>query len=318
MRRTRLPGWRRDVHPGFYYHQGIRASIAFSVVIILFGVIFFRDLVAHLSFPSEELYALREYIKNNRLVWFTYLIYSAIAAGIAYVLSSHLGLLNSGDSCEEIEFPQHRQPSFPSDIDIATLLPQHSQDSSDVSRDYDLTSIEPLAFEKLVSNLLQIQQRRVVEIGGSGPDGGIDLIVDRFKSSPIAVQCKKYYRQKINVSQMRSFIGAMRDGGFDSGIFVTLKGFTTEAQATAQRHRIELWDSTYIHTLIENNRELLNDETLLILNARNPTCPKCNATMITRRAKKGRFAGLLFWACPRRQCQSTYPYGNERRTGHYS
>ncbi len=67
-------------------------------------------------------------------------------------------------------------------------------------------------------------------IGGRGPDGGIDLIVEHH-GTKIAVQCKRYHPKKnpILIEPVRALIGSCSQYKCDFGIFITTSWFTKPA-----------------------------------------------------------------------------------------
>lgn len=64
-------------------------------------------------------------------------------------------------------------------------------------------------FERLVSEAYRQQGYQVMERGGAGPDGGVDLELKRG-SETFLVQCKQWRAQKVGVDVVRELYGVWR------------------------------------------------------------------------------------------------------------
>ena len=100
-----------------------------------------------------------------------------------------------------------------------------------------LRSIDWFQFEKLVGLVYRKLGYTVTRRGGANPDGGIDLIIEK-DGQKTAVQCKQWKTWNVGVKAVREFLGALADAGLQSGIFITLCGYTAEAKQLAQKHGI--------------------------------------------------------------------------------
>ena len=65
-------------------------------------------------------------------------------------------------------------------------------------------------FEGLVAEAFRQQGYRVVERGGDGPDGGVDLEL-HMGSDKYLVQCKQWKSQKVGVAIVRELYGVMAE-----------------------------------------------------------------------------------------------------------
>lgn len=122
-----------------------------------------------------------------------------------------------------------------------------------------LAQMLPYDFQELVGELLTAMGYHVAWIAPPGKDGGIDVIAynDPLGSRPprIKVQVKRNANSpRIDVTGLRSFMAVLGDD--DVGLFVSLSGFTKDADLEArQSHRritllettklVELWTSHY-------------------------------------------------------------------------
>lgn len=110
-----------------------------------------------------------------------------------------------------------------------------------------LKSINPYDFQQLVADLLKAMGYFVAWVAPPGKDGGVDIVahVDPLgtRNPRIKVQVKRYGSSKIDVDGVRSFLALINED--DVGLFVTLAGFTKDAESFArsqERRKITLVD----------------------------------------------------------------------------
>lgn len=96
-------------------------------------------------------------------------------------------------------------------------------------------------FERLVGEAYRRQGFVVEEVGGSAPDGGIDLLLHRGGTKTI-VQCKRWKTAQIGVSLIREFYGVTVAEKAERGIFVTTGTYTADALAFARGRPFDLVD----------------------------------------------------------------------------
>lgn len=165
-------------------------------------------------------------------------------------------------------------------------------------------------FEVLIGEAFRRKGYAVVETGGGGPDGGIDLVLRKPVTNgneTYVVQCKHWKAQKVGVDVVRELYGVMAARGAAGGFLVTSGRFTTEAMAFAQGRNVRLVDGARLKELLEVARtggpgkaatvrdEQANAEMTMVV------CPLCSSAMVRRVAKRGPNAGEQFYGC------STYP-----------
>ena len=136
--------------------------------------------------------------------------------------------------------------------------------------------------------------------GGGKPDGGIDLVIEK-DGQRSAVQCKQWKTWNVGVKAVREFLGALTDAGIQKGIFITLRGYSGDANQLAEKHGIEIVNETVLVRMLDATNARFDAETLNILCDTRKFCPKCESEMILRTAGKGSNAGSRFWGC------SSYP-----------
>ncbi|MCV2419288.1 restriction endonuclease [Paucibacter sp. DJ2R-2] len=165
-------------------------------------------------------------------------------------------------------------------------------------------------FEVLVGEALRLQGYTVVELGGGGPDGGVDLVLSKGKEQ-FLVQCKQWKAFKVGVTVVRELYGVMAAKGAAGGFVVTSGRFTADAVAFANGRNVKLVDGERLLVLIKQARQSLAEGHSRAAttskmakepaSARSHVCPGCGAPMLVRTAKKGANVGAQFWGC------STYP-----------
>ncbi|MHB1114849.1 MAG: restriction endonuclease [Acidovorax defluvii] len=180
-------------------------------------------------------------------------------------------------------------------------------------------------FELLVGEAYRLQGYRVAEIGGGGPDGGVDLVLVKG-SEKFFVQCKQWKAYKVGVTTVRELYGVMAAKGATGGFVVTSGRFTADAKDFAQGRNIELVDGPRLFAMIQQARstqgqlEATHRETpssmgspepqprtaapvpqATVKAGAQPECPRCGAAMALRTARQGANTGNTFWGC------TTYP-----------
>ncbi len=168
-------------------------------------------------------------------------------------------------------------------------------------------------FEMLVGESFRREGFKIVERGGDGPDGGVDLVLsrpDRNGAERYLVQCKHWRALKVGVGVVREFYGAMAAEGAAGGYVVTSGRFTDEARAFASGRNVKLVDGPDLRKLIATAKATSaagdprapaksvptnpnRAEPALSV----PACPICGKPMVRRMASRGAKAGRPFWGC---------------------
>lgn len=111
-----------------------------------------------------------------------------------------------------------------------------------------LAVMPPYDFQDLVAGLLQGMGYHVTFVSPPGPDQGIDIIAHTdplgIQDPRIKVQVKRRSQDRTSADGIRSFLAIL--GENDAGIFVSLGGFTSEAEREAraqERRKIMLIDA---------------------------------------------------------------------------
>lgn len=157
-------------------------------------------------------------------------------------------------------------------------------------------------FELLVAEAFRRKGFKVVENGGGGADGGIDLILQKNGKKSI-VQCKRWRTISIGVTYIRELYGVMAGVQANDCIFVSSGNYTAEARLFAEEKPIWLIDGAELLELVGavQLESSLNPTVNAQIKPTTPTCPICSSAMIKRTARKGNNAGNEFWGC------STFP-----------
>ncbi|MBV7582156.1 restriction endonuclease [Pseudomonas sp. PDM33] len=157
-------------------------------------------------------------------------------------------------------------------------------------------------FELLVGETFRRKGFSVVEKGGNGPDGGVDLVL-HLGADKYLVQCKQWKAIKVGVTVIREFFGVMTAEGAAGGFVVTSGNYTKDAKAFAQGRNIQLVDGTLLRRWIaqrSDSSQVVSAYPLMGGSSAQPvapSCPICNSAMILRTAKQGVNLGKKFWGC---------------------
>jgi hypothetical protein len=160
-----------------------------------------------------------------------------------------------------------------------------------------LRKIDWFQFEKLMELIYQHQGFSVKRFGGANPDGGIDLIIES-PTEKFAVQCKQWKTWQVGVQPIREFLGALTDRKIEKGIFVTLKGYSRDAEQLADKHGIQILAEPDLIKMIEASGLIYSREISSLLSDSRKFCPKCENELVLRNPKRD---GRPFWGC------STFP-----------
>lgn len=180
-------------------------------------------------------------------------------------------------------------------------------------------------FELLVGEAYRQRGYKVLERGGNGPDGGVDLVL-RKGAEVTVVQCKQYRSTRVGVAIVRELFGAMTAEGASEGKVVSLGTFTADARSFARGRNIELVTGSDLQALIEQGRgssgstlERVSASSIASIAESNSsvfapggsTCPQCGSPMVRRVAKAGVNIGKSFWGCSRfPHCRGTRAINN--------
>ncbi len=160
-------------------------------------------------------------------------------------------------------------------------------------------------FESLLSEAFRRQGFAIEHTGRDGPDGGIDIRLDKAGSVTL-VQCKHWKRQQVGVQIVRELLGVVTSEGAQSGIVVTSGQFSHAAIEFAEKNPIRLIDGRELVQMVSEvqtsgriEEQRANDAgpVALAAHASAPTCPQCGAVLVQRTAKRGARAGSNFLGC---------------------
>jgi len=165
-------------------------------------------------------------------------------------------------------------------------------------------------FELLVGEAFRLQGFRVLESGGGGADGGVDLVLSRG-GEKFLVQCKQWKAYKVGVEIVRELYGVMAARGATGGFVVTSGVFSGDARAFAEGRNVKLVDGAQLFALIRQAKDSLavrppgpqprpsssQQASAPRAAMATPLCPACATAMVKRTARKGQNAGAEFWGC---------------------
>jgi restriction system protein len=161
-------------------------------------------------------------------------------------------------------------------------------------------------FEQLTGEAFRRRGFTVTENATLGADAGIDLRLHK-NGEKYLVQCKQWRALKVGVGVVRELYGVMAAEGATGGFVVTSGRFTKEACDFAQGRNMELIDGTALQQWIQTIGKVsqINPVDISVDHNENAgqhmeravSCPRCQATMVRRTAKRGSDAGNSFWGC---------------------
>ena len=169
-------------------------------------------------------------------------------------------------------------------------------------------------FEILVGEAFRLQGFKVTELGGPGPDGGVDLVLAKG-SEKFLVQCKQWRAFKVGVDVVRELYGVMTAQGAAGGFVVTSGRYTADAVTFSSGRNVRLIDGEKLFAMLQQAKASQKSKAPQAVSEPTtaaPACPTCGAVMVKREAKRGASAGNVFWGC------STYPICRGTRTAQSS
>jgi restriction system protein len=194
-----------------------------------------------------------------------------------------------------------------------------------------LASIRALSwsrFEALIGEAYRRQGYSVSRPSGSGPDGGVDLVL-RKDGNTLLVQCKQWKSWKIGVKVVREMYGVMTDKKAQGVIVVTSGMFTQEARTFAEGKPIDLVEGAQLAALIRSTQGMsavssasrpsrptctpaaarpVPPESSSRSESIQKRCPQCGHPMVLRTAQRGPQVGEQFWGCSQfPRCRGTMP-----------
>lgn len=162
-------------------------------------------------------------------------------------------------------------------------------------------------FEQLVGEFFS-REGYHVKPTPTGPDGGIDLRIER-NGQLYLVQCKQWKYRKVPVSVVRELFGVVIAEGAAGGFIVTSGELTHDAHIFAKGKPIHIINGETFHRFVRQ-REKAAVRFPPSPNTRPTTqvCPKCEGPMVKRIARRGPNRGESFWGCKRfPKCHGTRP-----------
>ena len=146
----------------------------------------------------------------------------------------------------------------------------------------DIRNMSWIEFEELVAANYAAQGYEVDRVGQSGPDGGIDLRMEK-NGETVLVQCKHYRNSWVHELPLRQFLGSLENFKADRGIFVSCGVFDPAAEEFAKQNpRIELVAG-------EQLEEMIQKAVQQKLAGRTYLCPLCGAPTKPKTGKRGPF-----------------------------
>ncbi len=168
-------------------------------------------------------------------------------------------------------------------------------------------------FERLIGEYFNRRGFSVLETGGGGADGGVDLMMKKGADRYL-VQCKQWRAISVGVEPVRELYGVMAAHRAAGSFVVTSGRFTEEAKRFAPGREIELIDGEQLegairkHATSPKKSQATAPGTESISSSAKRACPTCGSAMVLRKAIKGSSAGQSFYGCSNfPSCRGTRP-----------
>jgi len=175
-------------------------------------------------------------------------------------------------------------------------------------------------FEVLVAEHFRRLGFSVIETGGGGPDGGVDVLLKKG-SDRYLVQCKHWRARRVGVEPVRELYGVMAAQRMAGGFVVTSGDFTDEARTFANGRELQLVNGKALQRGIRSQTASAQPPVRRAASASPPsapivapslvpTCPLCQSDMVLRQARSGTNAGQSFWGCSqfaKTRCRGSRP-----------
>lgn len=162
------------------------------------------------------------------------------------------------------------EPSTESEIEdvtsskAASITFETAEEQAWTEIEHYLHVMQPYEFQDLVADLLRAMGFHISWVAPPGKDGGIDIVAhtDPLGTRPprIKVQVKRK-QDSVDVAGLRSFMALLGDD--DVGLFVTLGGFTKDAEEearTQEKRRVTLIDLESLFDLWVQHYGKLSDD----------------------------------------------------------
>jgi restriction system protein len=177
----------------------------------------------------------------------------------------------------------------------------------------DLDTIKSLSwkeFEELVAEAYRRKGYSVVENYGTGPNGGVDLVLKK-DGNIFIVQCKQWRSSKVDVKVVREMYGVMTAEQANGVIIITSGMFTQEAKNFASGKPIDLVEGNQLLDLVRSVQPRQSSFLTKDFEGQKAVnlCPACGGKLVLRVARHGVNAGNKFWGCSNfPKCKYTKTY----------
>lgn len=167
-------------------------------------------------------------------------------------------------------------------------------------------------FEKLVGEAFRQRRFAVLANGDAPGTEDVDLVLRKGGETHL-VLCKHWRAERVGVQVLRDLQMTMAGRSAVSAYVLTAGHFSDDARAFAQASAIHLVDgprlARWLKTAQRSLKSVSGAATAGSAEASSPACPKCQAPMIKRQARRGVHAGSTFWSCTRYpQCHGARPF----------
>lgn len=208
-----------------------------------------------------------DYLNHRKVSWLGRVSRDRLSPHVRNSLGSVLTLFSlSEETIKELnDAVEGKTPELPApqltETDLESAKDEVIGRSHELIKDL-LQSLDPEQMEQMMAAILRAMGYRT-KVSPKGPDRGVDVLASPdglgLTTPRIKVEVK-HRKGSMGSPEIRSFIGALRDG--DTGLYLSSGGFTKEARYEAERSTMQLTlvDMDDLADLIVTHYERFDEE----------------------------------------------------------
>ena len=174
-----------------------------------------------------------------------------------------------------------------------------------------------VAFEKLVGEAFRQRRFAMLANGETPAEDDVDMMLRKGGETHL-VLCKHWRAERVGVQVLRDLQMTLASRSAVSAYVLTSGHFSDDARAFAKAAAIHLVDGPRLARWLKAAQRSLKSVSGTASGGLpvgggadlvSPACPKCQAPMIKRLARRGVHAGSTFWSCTRYpNCHGAKPF----------
>ncbi|WP_396270849.1 restriction endonuclease [Ideonella sp.] len=254
--------------------------------------------------------------------WVAAAVMGLLALSVTLLLRGWTQVSGPGGAARQLVFELLRW-GFPALLGLCVLWAKRSAPDALAKPEtpQDITAVlkgMPWAqFEKLVGEAFRQRRFAVLANGDAAGAEDVDMVLRKGGETHL-VLCKHWRAERVGVQVLRDLQLTMSGRAAVSAYVLTAGHFSDDARAFAKAASINLVDGPRLARWLTTAQRSLKSvsgaaagglATGGSAETASPACPKCQATMMKRQARRGVHAGSTFWSCARYpQCHGARPF----------